>query len=352
MSQHESYTTEAYLADRFERTGRQLGLRAESEEGLRAWQDEMRARLIRLTGIDTMRHCAPEPQFGPVEEQDGFTRQRVTIAVEPGVRMPFYVLTPAGMRPGERRAAVIAPHGHGGGGKATVAGLADTPARVQAIERYNYDYGVAFARAGFVVFCPDARGFGERRERTTLVNVDELGSSCREINNMAMPLGQTVTGMWVWDLMRLIDHIATRDDCEADRIGCAGLSGGGLQTLWLTALDERVRCAVVSGYFYGYRESLLHMNQNCSCNYVPGLWQLIDMGDLGALVAPRPLLIESGSRDPLNGAPGLDNVRSQLAIAGMAYSAFSAADALAHSVFDGEHRWDGADVIPWLRRFL
>ena len=77
------------------------------------------------------------------------------------------------------------------------------------------------------------------------------------LNHMAMPLGQTVTGMWTWDLMRLIDHVETRPECDASRIGCAGLSGGGLRTLWLAALDERIRCAVVSGYFYRYRESLL-----------------------------------------------------------------------------------------------
>ncbi|HMO56266.1 MAG TPA: alpha/beta hydrolase family protein [Roseiflexaceae bacterium] len=350
--QTECFTVEAALAERFERTGRQFGARTAHAAELAAWQSEARSRLRRLIGLDTMQECALDPIIGPLEELDGYTRRRISIAVEPGVRMPIYLLAPADLRPGERRPVLIAPHGHGGGGKATVAGLRDTPARAAAIDTYRYDYGVAFARAGFVTFCPDARGFGERREYTTLATGDELGSSCREINNMAMPLGQTVTGMWVWDLMRLIDYIATRDDCDATRIGCGGLSGGGLQTLWLAALDLRVRCAVVSGYFYGYKESLLHMNQNCSCNYVPGLWQLLDMGDLGALIAPRPLLIESGSRDPLNGASGLANVAAQLAIAAGAYATHHAAEALEHTVFEGEHRWDGAATIPWLQRNL
>lgn len=83
---------------------------------------------------------------------------------------------------------------------------------------------------------------------------------------------------------------------DGERLGCCGLSGGGMQTIWLTAMDDRIKCAVVSGYFYGYLDSLLKMPHNCGCNFVPDLWNHIDMGDLGALVCPRPLLIESGTR--------------------------------------------------------
>lgn len=352
MTTHAELTVERLLAARFAQVGGQLRLRADTAAELGAWQAELRARLGRLIGLGTFRHAPLDPVLDPVVQEDGYTRQRITIMVEPGLRMPLYLLRPDDMRPGERRAPIIAPHGHGGGGKESVAGRRDLPAIAEAIDRYHYDYGVQLARAGFVVFCPDGRGFGERRERTMLEENDPLGGSCRVINNMAMPLGQTVTGMWTWDLMRLIDYVATRDECDIARLGCAGLSGGGLQTLWLAALDERVRCMVVSGYFYGYKESLLNLNQNCSCNYVPGLWELVDMGDIGALLAPRPLLVESGTNDPLNGARGLANVHDQLVITRRGYQLLGAPDALAHTTFVGEHRWDGADVAPWLRRWL
>jgi dienelactone hydrolase len=344
-------TAEAALAARFARLGRRMGLRDTAPTGIAAWQSATREHLRRIIGLDTHVACSPEPQIGAAVLYAGYRRERLAILVEPAMRMPCYVLVPAGDPPAAGWPVVIAPHGHGGGGKATVAGLCDTPARAQAIERYRYDYGVALARAGYLTICPDARGFGERRERTT-AQADELAGSCRELNNMALPLGQTVTGMWVHDLMQLVSYISTRDDCDAQRIACAGLSGGGLQTLWLAALDLRVRAAVVSGYFYGYRESLLHLNQNCSCNYVPGLWNAIDMGDLGALVAPRPLRIESGSRDPLNGATGLTNVVGQLAIAQQAFDGLAAATALDHVVFDGEHRWDGTGLGAWLAAAL
>jgi hypothetical protein len=166
-----------------------------------------------------------------------------------------------------------------------------------------------------------------------------LSNSCAVLNHMAIPLGQTVTGMWTFDLIRLVDYVETRPECNALRIGCAGLSGGGLQTLWLTALDERVRCAVVSGYFYGYKDSLLRLANNCSCNYVPHLWELADMGDIAALVAPRPLLIETGTLDPLNGERGVANVAEQLAIARQAYTLLGASERLGH-----DRRVDSARV--------
>lgn len=341
-------TTETYLAARFVEQGRQLGLYATSPEQLHDWQHELRRRLRSLIGLDTHQSCALDAELDRPEQLDGYTRQRLSIAVEPGLRMPLYLLRPDDLQPGERRSVIIATHGHGGGGKVSVAGCADNPIIADAIRKYRYDYGVQLIRAGYIVFCPDARGFGERREASMLVDGDILGSSCQVLNNMALPLGQTVTGMWVWDLMRLVDYIATRDDCQIEKLGCAGLSGGGLQTLWLTALDQRVRYAIVSGYFYGYKDALLHMNRNCSCNYVPGLWQLADMGDLGALIAPRPLLIESGCHDELNGARGLENVYEQLTITRQAYDLLGVSHHLAHSVFEGEHRWDGNEVESWL----
>jgi len=346
------YPTVPALLARFDRESRSMRLSAPDAAALAAWRSALRDKLRALIGIDTMRDCPLDPQADAPEQCDGYVRTRMVITVEPHVHMPLYVLRPDDLRPDERRPVVLAPHGHGSAGKAAVVGRADAPALVRTIAQHNYAYGVQLVRAGYIVLCPDARGFGERREPVMMDDGDLLGSSCQVLNNMAMPLGQTVTGMWTWDLMRLIDYVITRDDCDATRIGCAGLSGGGAQTLWLAALDERVRCAVVSGYFYGVKDSLLRLSRNCSCNYVPGLWQVADMGDIGALIAPRPLLIETGRYDGHNGERGVENVIEQREITRQAYALLSAEDRLAHTVFEGEHRWDGADVLPWLVRWL
>lgn len=347
------YTTTEYLLARYDAISRQMGFVATTLKQHNIWQHELRARLRQVSGVDTMIPCPLEPRIEERVELDGYVRERVTIHTEPGVVMPFYVLLPADLAPGERRSAFIAPHGHTSGGKYAPAGRRDIPALVETIEQHNYDYGVQYVRQGLVAFCSDARGFGERRELERQGEGESLlQSSCNLINHMAIPLGQTITGMWTWDLMRLADYVATRPECDADRLGCAGLSGGGLQTLWFSALDDRVKCAVVSGYFYGYKDSLLKLCGNCSCNYVPGLWQAADMGDIGALIAPRPLLIETGDQDGLNGERGVANPTEQVDITRKAYELFGAADRLYHDVFRGEHMWHGAVAVPWMTRWL
>ena len=328
--------------------GRKLAYPGGASTELARWRRATTRKLRQLTGYDSMQAADLRPRVTGEVDCGDYRRQRVEIQTEPGVVMPCYVLIPKnidGPRP-----AVLAPHGHGGGGKVSVAGIRETPEVTAAIEGYNYAYGLQFVRAGFVTFCPDARGFGERREQAALGN--PLGSSCQVLNNMGLPLGQTVTGMWAWDLHHLIDYVQTRDDCQADRIGCAGLSGGGLQTLWATALNRRIRCAVVSGYMYGYKQSLLDMHTNCSCNFVPHLYEHVDMGDIAALIAPRPLLIETGTRDSLNGAGGLANVRSQLRIIRRAYRDADAQRLVKHDIFEGNHRWNGIQAIPWMQKHL
>jgi len=340
------FTTEQSLNQRFERVARNLACDTSSLAAFQAWRERAIIVLRSLVGYDTFRPVSLEPHITEEIEFPDFIRQRVELQVEPDVWMPLYVLIPRQGTP--PYPAVIAPHGHGSGGKYSVAGCYDIPGIAEAIRTYNYDYGVQFVRAGFIAFCPDARGFGERQERWVRGNI--LDSSCRYINAMAYPLGQTITGMWTWDLHRLVDYITSREDCIAGQIACAGLSGGGLQTLWATALDERIRSAVVSGYFYGYRESLLAMCENCWCNYVPHLYETVDMGDIACLIAPRPLYIETGDRDPLNGASGIANVTSQVQIASGAYNLLGAGHNLVHEVCAGEHRWYGTNSIPWLKK--
>lgn len=333
---------------RFGRVKRSMGLRATTPAQWRKWRKALREKLMELTGYDTMVRCPLKPKITDEVDCGEYRRQRVEIQTEPGIIMPLFVLIPKSAR--GRTAAVINPHGHGGGGKVAVAGIRDNPQVAKSIDDHNYDYGVQFARAGLISFCPDARGFGERQEEPA--RGDPLASSCTWLNNMGHPLGQTVTGMWVWELHRLIDYIQTRKDCDADRIGCAGLSGGGLQTLWTTALDDRIRGAVVSGYFYGYQQALLERFGNCSCNYVPHLYETIDMGDLAAMIAPRPLMVETGTQDPLNGADGVNNVLPQMRIAASAYRLFGAGKNLQHDVFEGNHRWHGTRSVPWLTKLL
>jgi len=98
---------------------------------------------------------------------------------------------------------------------------------------------------------------------------------------------------------------------------------------------------------YGYKQALLEM-QNCSCNYVPGLWEIADMGDIAALAANRGVFVETGDTDPLNGTDGVNNVYPQVEIIKRAAKLLNNENSIVHHVFKGDHKWNGEKSIPWL----
>ncbi len=79
---------------------------------------------------------------------------------------------------------------------------------------------------------------------------------------------------------------------------------------------------------------------------------MADMGDVAALIAPRPLLIETARQDGLNGPRAMDNVFEQYAITEQAYKLLAAPERLAHDTFDGGHVWHGTVAFDWLARWL
>jgi dienelactone hydrolase len=354
MNTSNYYTVEKYLLKRFERFGGRMSHKAIDKEEHLAWKNELRAQLSERIGLHKMQTCALNPKQLEETKMDGYTRRKMIIETEPHVFMTFYILVPE-HQTAKKFPTIIAPHGHNSCGKYETAGVVEVEGIAEAIKTYNGDYGVQLVKQGFVVLCPDARGFGERRERNfwsddPLVYMDAGCKTCTEINRLAIALGQSLIAMWVWDLMRLVDFAETCPECDVNAIGCAGLSGGGMQTLWLTALDERIKAAVVSGYFYGFKESLIESVQ-CSCNYAP-VFDLIDVGDLAALIAPRPLVIETGRFDSLNGRSGLGNVLPYVNHARKAYALFNKEDAIYHDIFEGEHRWNGTASVEILKQNL
>lgn len=334
------YTCLGNMLAKYDRMGRRDRLVAQSLGEYLGWKARVRGILWNLLGLDAMERCDPSPEIVErVTLPDGIVREKLLLRVEPGVIMSAYILIP---RTDAKPSCVLCPHGHLGAGKYSVAGRADVPAVAEAIGTFGYDYGLRLARMGFVALCPDCRGFGERREGGLQGDSPEafMNGSCAQLAHMAEPLGCTVIGMLTWDLMRLIDYALARGEWDSSRLGCVGFSGGGMQTLWLAAMDDRVSSAVISGYMYGYRDSLLELNGNCGCNYVPRLFAHVDMGDVGALIAPRPLLVQSCRDDHLNGRRGLANATEQVEVIRGAYRLFGKEGLLVHDIREGGHHFD------------
>lgn len=329
------------MMSKYERLARSDAFTGSSVQDYETWKKKTRATLRGLLGLDRMEECPLQPQLlEKVEVKDGIIREKVLLQVEPETYMPVYILIPPS-KSDEKQNCFMALPGHMGAGKYSVAGCDEIPAVKDSIERFNYDYGMQLAKMGYVALCPDCRGFGERRDESLQNDTEDafLNSTCFHLAHMAEPLGETVAGMCTWDAMRLLDYIYERDEWNLDTVGCLGFSGGGMQTLWVSAMDDRIKQAVISGYLYGYKDSLLLLNDNCSCNYVPHLWEHFDMGDIASLIAPRPLLVQSCRDDHLNGPRGLQNVSEQMDIVRNAYRLYQKEEYLIHDVREGEHCW-------------
>jgi hypothetical protein len=173
-------------------------------------------------------------------------------------------------------------------------------------------------------------------------------SSCYAVGVNALLLGKTLLGLRVYDVMRLVDYIRALPDPLADTLGCVGLSGGGMVTLFTTALEARITCAVVSGYFNTFRDSIMAV-RHCFCNFVPGIVRAAEMVDIAGLVAPRPLLVETGTQDPIFPTAATQRAYQELQ---KIYAVFGAVSNLDIDVFQGEHEWSGRKAYDWLAKHL
>lgn len=364
------YTSLESMKLKFDKFARKDKVNASTLEEFIVWKNHARETLFDLLGLDKMENCESSCKVLELTTiEEGITREKRILETEPGVWMPFYVLYPkeenlryvvqssktnttstvdahsretlADYQGNKTRkpACMIAVQGHSGGGKESIAGRREIPSIADAIDKFQYDYGLELAKLGFITLCPDARGFGERREEA-FQKEDEnsyLNGACYQLAHMVEPLGMTVVGMLTWDLMRLVDWIEQSMEWDMTELGCVGFSGGGMQTLMLGAMDERVRQCIISGYLYGYKDSLLVLNGNCNCNYVPHLWEYFDMGDIGSLLAPRKVCIQSCLSDHLNGVRGIENVNEQVEIMRQVYELFDAKENLTQDIRDGGH---------------
>jgi dienelactone hydrolase len=335
----------------YDSSARQLAFSAGTRADTEAWQERLRQTLTGLLASWPDVRCDLDSHLIETVETEGFTREMVTIQVQPGEYMPCYVLIPrTGARPFK---PVIALHGHGTWGARGLVGIAESELETEFIRQHNYDYARQLALRGFLVFAPVQRGFGERMEDTaqpvdTVPDAQMWLSSCKTLGLNLLLRGQTLLGLRVWDVMRLIDYIRTRSEPMVDGLGCAGLSGGGTITLFTTALDRRISCAVVSGYFNSFRASIMSI-EHCVCNYVPGILQYAEMVDIAGLIAPRPLLVEAGTQDPIFPVEATRRAVGELR---SIYGCFGAEERLDTDIFEGVHQWSGRKAYDWLQTWL
>ena len=199
-------------------------------------------------------------------EMEGYLVKNIFYQSRPGLYVTGNLYIPDGEGPFP---GVICMHGHWEQGK-----LAE---RVQA-------RGHTLSKNGYVCLVVDAFGSGER---STVHGEYEYHGGM--LGASLMNIGETLMGAQVVDNMRGVDLLSSMDFVDSSKIGATGASGGGNQTMWLGALDERV-AAVVPVVSVGTFESYICGN-NCVCELLPDGLTFTEESGVLALIAPRALKI-------------------------------------------------------------
>jgi cephalosporin-C deacetylase-like acetyl esterase len=212
--------------------------------------------------------------------------------------------------------------------------------------KFDYQsHGVWFARNGYVAFLIDTIEFGE------------LPGIHHGLHDLGMwywlSLGYTPAGPEVWNAIRALDYLETRNEVDKDRIATTGISGGGAITWYTAAVDERVKVAapVCATWTVEQQIALDHVRGNCDCIFFHNTYQA-DLHTAGALIAPRPLKIISAMKDGVFPPVGYHEVFRRLQ---PFYGWYGASEKLTEYDHDAPHR----DIVPfrkeadeWINRWL
>ncbi len=355
-----------------------LSFRKSGWASLDAWRTQARAR-YREALLQPATGGTPNATVQHHIDFDGLAIEHLTWQLPYGPPTEALVLKPANAT--AKLPAVLALHDHGGNkyfGTRKITRTTKDPHPLMIAHQDRYYGGVAWAnelaRRGYVVLVPDAFTFGSRRVRTGDVppnitsglvehdpeSTDEIqryntfASNHEHIMSKSLfSAGTTWPGVFTAEDQRALDYLCARPDVDATRVGCGGLSGGGLRTVYLTGLDQRIRCSACAGMMTTWRDYLLNKSSSHTWMvYIPGLPDDLDYPEIMGLNAPNPVLILNNHEDQLFTVPEMeraDRILSEV------YRKAGASDRYRMKFYPGPHKFDRdmqAEAFQWFDRWL
>jgi cephalosporin-C deacetylase-like acetyl esterase len=246
-------------------------------------------------------------------QRESYRVEKVTFQTLPDVWMTANAYVPD--RPG-KLSAVLCVHGHWKGAK--------QDPHVQA-------RCIGLAKLGFFVLAVDAFGAGERG----------LGKALGEYHGEMVaatlyPIGRPLSGIQVYENQRAVDYLLTRPEVDGDRLGITGASGGGNQSMYAGAFDERFKAVVPVCSVGNYRAYL--GAACCMCEVVPGALSFTEEWGVLSLTAPRALMIVSATRDAFQFSVG--EAKKSLAFVEPVYKLYDRPASVRHAIFESAHDYN------------
>ncbi|PRY10905.1 alpha/beta hydrolase family protein [Pontibacter ummariensis] len=341
------------------------------------WRKVGRAKLQELLAF--------EPEKAPLNteilsttKRDGYTQYLVRYNLNALQKTEAFLLVPDNLT--KPTPAVIALHDHGGFyyfGKEKHTYTDNQPDILKAYVQDLYEgryYADELAKRGFVVLCPDAIYFGsqkinpaqlvnskgyfekvegvEESERIRTFNKQVAGLNEVAMNKTILASGTTWLGIIAQNDRVAVDFLLSRPEVDPERIGCVGLSLGGLRSTYLFGLDPRIKTGVVAAFSTTYEEMLQQHAHHTWMMYVPRQNEFLDLPDVASLNAPRPLMVMNCRQDKLFSIAGMQAAEQKLA---GVYSRMKAPDKFTARYYDEPHSMTiemQEDAMAWLEKWL
>jgi hypothetical protein len=295
-----------------------------NQEEWELYRKELRENVLEHSGIKVDHGLPLDMRETGTVQMEGYSIKNIYFQTQPGVYATANLYIPEGEGPFP---AVVSMHGHWSEGK-----MAES---VQAL-------GHSLAKNGYVCLNIDAFGSGERT--TAHGDFEYHGAN---LGASLMNIGETLLGVQVTDNMRGVDLLQSLPYVDEDNIGATGASGGGNQTMWFAALDERIKAAspIVS---VGTFESAV-MRSNCVCELLPGGLSFTETAGILAMYAPRAIKMCNHQQDS-NPTFYPDEMLRSFHNAKPIFDLYGVEDHISYEIFDLTHGYwpeDREAMLGW-----
>ncbi|MEX2231341.1 MAG: hypothetical protein WD824_04235 [Cyclobacteriaceae bacterium] len=313
-----------------------------------------------------------------VVQRDGYQIRTISFAGTPYYRIPAFLVVPDGKGPFP---GVVALHDHGGWfmhGKEKLVAMEDEHAAVSEFRNGAYGgrpWAEALAKRGFVVLVADAFYWGDRRlkykqapddlktrvaglDTTTLEYVRVMNrylvERTTDLHIRMSFAGMNWGGIITYDDRRSVDLLASLPEVNKEKIGCAGLSGGGFRSTYLAGMEPRIKAAVIVGWMTSLPTTTDIPYQVHRDMFDPfGVHANLDHPDVASLAAPDcAIFVQNCGRDRLFTRAGMDAAVDKI---GKVYSELKQPERFQGKYYDVPHQFNvemQEDAFSWLERWL
>jgi len=256
---------------------------------LAEWQQ--RQEWVRETLLDIV---GPFPEKTPLNAKitrtvvkDGFKVEHIVYESQPGFFVTSSLFIPEGLMKNIKAPVVIYCSGHSEDGYRNAV---------------YQNVILNLVKKRFIVFAFDPVDQGERLEYyDPKTKKSMIGGSDQDHSysgTQAFITGSSQARYMIWDGIRAVDYLLSRKEVDPARIGITGRSGGGTQSAYIAAMDDRIYAAAPECYITNFTRLLQSIgNQDAEQNLFNEISRGIDHADLLSVRAPKPALMITTTRD-------------------------------------------------------